>query len=692
MIPKKTILLGSALAVLLILTNGTQMAHAERITIEKPFEPVIIENGTIPLNTRYRVDPLEILCKLEEGRKYHIFLVGDWIKNMTETESEYSMTDNPMTDYDIEVFDSQDRLISGHTEAAGLPEQVANDPNHQYFVPPKTDTYRFAIYNDPEDSEGEESAVFMIIEHLEMNKRYELYLEGRPSPSAPYPEDYVWAYEFSTQNEDFQLHVEVPDPNPEKGITGLDMYEVRVFPMANPSAEVGYYIGGLGVPEGNLLQGEVADQYGLYNISIPGEYFPELRASCEFAGEDMDVVFGRPQHNETELVLETREVFYYMAMLAEYYHGTISFYIKTDYREVNVTIIESPEIGVTGEEHLVVAEIQGAGEISSAWLNYTTDGWRTEERIQLTEDYGLYEGWLPRFELLDNVQYRIYAEDEIDNSGMSVSEFLVLDPVQLDIETDQHNVYGGESVELSGEGVESSELSLRIQHEDSVENININIDNWGKWAYTLIPQNEGNYKAKVIFEGDDTHPAAESRETTFSMEKQMPEIEYVISPSSIKKNMEIEISGELTPPLPEVPVKLICVTQTTSFEVETTTLNDGSFRFSVVPEESGLWQVLPQIAESNFLVGSQGDIQVFDVIELTTREKVTNALLPFTVMPLILAPVGIVIAGMGIGEMKTGFIRGLIGKRSKKEELDEPDDDKKGAPKGASSYRRRSSR
>jgi len=61
-------------------------------------------------------------------------------------------------------------------------------------------------------------------------------------------------------------------------------------------------------------------------------------------------------------------------------------------------------------------------------------------------------------------------------------------------------------------------------------------------------------------------------------------------------------------------------------------------------------------------------------------------------MPLILAPVGLVVAGMGIGEMKTGFIRGLISKGSKKAELDEPDDDKKGAPKGATSYRRRSSR
>ncbi len=684
MMNKRKIIFGTALALLLILSNGTQMAHADRITMEKPFEPVIIAEGDIPQTTRYRADPLEILCKLEAGNKYHIFLVGDWITNET----------SGATDYDIEVFDSQNKLISGHTESAGLPEQVANDKNHQYFVPPKTDTYRFVIYNDPEDSQGDKAAVFMIIEHLEMNKRYELYLEGRPSPSQPYPEDYVWAYEFSTPNENYQLHVEVPDPEPEKGITGLDMYEIRLFPMANPSAEVGYYISGVGVPYGDLVAGGTEGQYGLYNTSIPGDSFPDWRASCEYTGEDMDVVFGKPQHNETELILETREVFYYMVMLAEYYHGTISFYIKTDYRQVNVSLIEPPEIGVTGEEHRVVAEIQGPGAISSVWLNYTTDDWRTEDRIQLTEDDGLFEGWLPRFELLDNVQYRIYAEDEIDNSGMAESEFLVLDPVHLHIETNKLQVYGGESIELSGEAVEFSEVSLRILHKDVEEDININVDGEGTWSYIFTPQKEGYYSAKVIFDGDDIHPEVESREIMFSMEKQRPLIGYVINPMPAKRTRELEISGKLAPPLSGVSVKLMCVTQTTSFEVETTTLNDGSFSFIIVPEELGTWQLLPQITESNFVRASGGDLKVFDVIALTTLEKVTRELLRFSVMPLVLAPVGLVVAVLGYSEMKTGLVRGLFGKATKKEDPVEAEtvENKKPASKGATSYRRRSSR
>ena len=77
----------------------------------------------------------------------------------------------------------------------------------------------------------------------------------------------------------------------------------------------------------------------------------------------------------------------------------------------------------------------------------------------------------------------------------------------------------------------------------------------------------------------------------------------------------------------------------------------------------------------------------------------TIALLRFTVMPLVLAPVGIVAAGLGYGEMKTGFIRDLISKARKKEEHTEAEtveekirDKNPETNGGATSYRRRSDR
>ncbi|MFA9495347.1 MAG: hypothetical protein ACERKS_05420, partial [Candidatus Bathyarchaeota archaeon] len=73
-------------------------------------------------------------------------------------------------------------------------------------------------------------------------------------------------------------------------------------------------------------------------------------------------------------------------------------------------------------------------------------------------------------------------------------------------------------------------------------------------------------------------------------------------------------------------------------------------------------------------------------------------LLRFTVMPLVLAPVGLAVAGLGYGEMKTGFVRGLISKATKKEETAEAEivkkknGDKNPESDGAVTYRRRSDR
>jgi hypothetical protein len=681
MINKKTLVYGITFAILLIIANGTMMAHAERITIEKPFEPVLIESGDIPRPTTYqRADPLEILCRLDADHKYHIFLVGEWVSNSSET------------DYDIEVFNSQNYLMSAHTEAAGLPEQVANDKDHQYFVPPKSDIYRFVIHNDSEYDEQDNSAVFMIIEHLDMNKRYELYLEGRPSPSQDYPDGHNWGYEFSTPAENFQLHIDVPGPDPENGITGLDMYEARIYPMANPSAQIGHNIWGVGVPSGDLLMGDVGS-YGGYNTSIEGESVPELRASCEYAGEEMDVIFGAPQHNETELVLDTRDVFYYMVMLAEYYQGTISFYVKTDYRSVNITLVEAPDIAVTGEETRILVELESPAPLDAVWINYTTDGWKTEEKLRMDPYNDMYVGWLPEFELLDAVEYRVYAKDEIANEGMKRSSFIVLDPVNLHIETEKTKVYGGDTIEIRGEALPFSVVEVSITRGDYSSNTLINAAADGNWIHIFTPPNQGIYSAQVFFAGDDTHPVAQSRVVTFTMEKNNPLVSYILSPSTPKKNVEFEIRGATTPPVAGATVSFIIVSETTSYTQEAVTRNDGKFTIAFTPEELGNWQVLPQVVESDYIMGSSAELKEFQVIKLTILEKITIFLVQFTVMPLMLAPIGLVTGGFAFAEFKTGFFRGLISRSPKNgPATEEVEPEKEAAPKGATTYRRRSQR
>jgi hypothetical protein len=548
------------------------------------------------------------------------------------------------------------------------------------------------IHNDSKEGSEDEAAVFMIIEHLDMNKRYELYLEGRPSPSQDYPDNHNWGYEFSTPAEDFQLHIEVPDPDYEKGITGLDMYEARIYPMANPSASIGHYIWGVGVPTGESLTGDIVGEYGGYNTDIEGFSFSDLRASCEYAGEDMDVIFGAPVHNETELIedVDTKDVFYYMVMLAEYYQGTISFYVKTDYRNVNVTLIEAPDIATTGEETRILASLDSVAPLDQIWLNYTTDGWDTEEMIPMETYNDQYVCWLPEFELLDEIEYRIHAKDEIDNAGMATSSLIVLDPVNLQITTEKNKVWGGESMEIRGEAIPFSEVVLKVRKGESVYVKEVNADGEGNWRHSYTPPSEGIYNAQLFFEGDETHPEAESRIVTFTMERKNPLLSYVLSPSQPKKNLEFEIRGATTPPVAGAIINFILVSEISTYQLEATTRNDGKFTVAYTPEELGNWQILPQIVETDYVRGSSGELKEFQVINMTPVERATIFLMRFTVMPLVLVPVGLVTGGVAFAEYKTSFIRGLLGKVSKKEPDEE--EEEKESPKGATAYRRRSQR
>jgi hypothetical protein len=142
---------------------------------------------------------------------------------------------------------------------------------------------------------------------------------------------------------------------------------------------------------------------------------------------------------------------------------------------------------------------------------------------------------------------------------------------------------------------------------------------------------------------------------------------------------------------------MIYTSESDSFLMETVTENDGSFSFIVVPEEIGMWQVLTQIPETAYVRAAQSELKDFEVIELTILEKATEFLLRFTVMPLVLVPVGLTLGGVTYGELKTGFIRAQIatirGKAKKTEEVEPKSSKKKHLESdGATTYRKRSER
>src|SRR4030042_4553754 len=151
-----SLILLTAIIVTQALLTTLQPAYCEyRYVI---YEPRIIPENEIPLDQN-RPRSIDLTYFLDAGNTYHIFLVGDWVSNETDA-----------TDYDIWVY-NKNGIMSRHTESAGLPEQVGNDAQNQYFMPPEPGDYTFRIINDPKDSGGAGPARCMVMQHIKVNKR-----------------------------------------------------------------------------------------------------------------------------------------------------------------------------------------------------------------------------------------------------------------------------------------------------------------------------------------------------------------------------------------------------------------------------------------------------------------------------------------------------------------------------------------
>jgi len=641
------------------------------------YEPRIITENEIPLD-QIRPRSLDLTYFLEAGNRYHIFLVGGWVSNETDA-----------TDYDIWVY-GKNGILSRHTESAGLPEQVGNDAKNQYFNPPETGDYTFRIINDPKDSGGADAAVFMVIQHIEMNRRYSLELVGKYNPDDQYTSNAYHAYEFDTASENFELSIDVP--------SSLDMYEARVYPMANPAAQVGYYLRGIGIPTGDLLTSEApSGSYGGYNYKYEKFRFPEWTASCERNGEDMDVIFGAPLHNETELVLEDRTVFYYLVLMAEYDQGTIQFYLKTDANNPVVTLVDPGVLGYTDDRTKIEASVSSNNPLDSVWVNYTIDDWVTQSRVDMAKDGSVYRGYIPKQTLNKVVKYRVYAMDEIENQGSASSSFEVKERVTPELTVDRISLYGGESITFFGSSnVANKNHILRIQGAAN-KDITVATDTAGDLQYTYKPPVTGSFTATLVYSGDNIYHVAYSTPQEFAVAKRELTASCTLSMNPPKEKMPLTVSGSVTPPMGGVPVNIVVVSPEESFVMSTTTSAVGTFSASFTPNITGTWEILPQILSTAYNPPSQGALMSVQVVPLTLPEIILMKAMEFTQPPLIFVPAGLVVAAVAGVEVKTGVIRGALGNgkgKGKGKAKDATVDEKElhEEDEGASSYKRRSSR
>ena len=593
-------------------------------TVNKPVDPVFINTGNdsivIPIGESW-----DFIYNLKSGRRYHIFLVGDWIHNES----------TPMTDYDIYTFRPSGAPLSTHTESAGLPEQVSTDDNHQYFVPDQTGDYTFRIVNDERDSQNTETAILMLLEHIDVNTEYSQFLEGRDTDDNEVL--YTgWAYEFNTSAPEIRVFVDVPSL--------LDMYEARLYAMADPESEIGYSLYGIGAPIGDFFEGFSGDHegFGGFNTYSQGVRNIDAMDSGEYSGQDLEFTFTTPG-----TFVNGSNVYYYLVLIAEHNQGTVDFVVQTDFAPPVISLLDPPEVGVEGEATEIRVTIEDETEIEEVWIEYSTDGgetWSDEEFAERIEGYSCD---LDSLRAGDYVEYVVYAKDAFGNVGSLESGFMVKKTIIIEGRVANKNVYADEDARITvSSNLDSAPIILQFINGETVRNISSTTAEDGSLSYSFTPTLLGDWSFRAIYEGSETEFLAASDYANFTVESRETHISCFLSEEQVKKNEPIVVSGSVMPKVGGLTVEVLFVSTSASHTERVSTSADGSFTCTYEPAEVDTWSVVAKVGDGFVYAVSSSNILEFEVLPLTIIDKAYVIALKMIEPPFLYGTVGVVGLGM----------------------------------------------
>lgn len=512
-----------------------------------------------------------------------------------------------------------------------------------------------------------------------ITKTYSKVFKGRSISGGKYEYNTFfnpWAWEFNTKANEFEVYVEVPD--------SLDIFELRLFLMAQPSNEIGYNLTGVGTPSGDLLNSSITSGiFGGYDTSTDkGQR--NIIASGEYPGDDVRIYFNSSENDGVQ-------TFYYIVLIAEYFEGEVKFWVKTDFTEPILTNVNNVTVGISDSPTEIMGNVDSNNEIKEAYIEYSTDDWASKAIIPLflNRDND-YAGTIPAYGLHTTVDYRVKIQDTLNNIGTLHGNYTVLDPVTTSLSLSRSSIVGGQNIQVTGEcSIPNASINLTITHAEFTNTFDIETDEDGRFILAYGPPQDGSYTVSFTFDGDENHMSAISPLKSFTVTKPELELNIGIDTSEYKLNQSVIIQGSVSPPTAGVILDLNIVTPTT-YRVESVVTTDaGTFYATIIPSELGTWEILPQLRNTNLTSVASNEVVRFNVIQLTTTEKLVQFLQPMTKFPGVIIPVGLIITIIVGLELKTGYFRSLLEKQNEKKAQDEtPEEESKS--NGPSSYRMRS--
>lgn len=426
--------------------------------LDKPIYPVMINSSQIQIGQNWT-----ITCPLQADHNYQIYCYGSWTNTQTEAK----------TDYDIYVYDPSTQLVSTHTQAAGVIENI-NTQNMDLFTPLQSGNYTFIIKNDARESQGTQQATFMIMESIECNNWYTVPIQGKAWDSTANLKT-AWTYGFATNATLIEVYLTIPDT--------LDMYEARLFLMNDGS---GPTLNGIPLADESGLYGNITGtNVGGYNFDTNGSRGVAYD-SCEHTGQDMFLTYTA-QNADVKL--------YYIVLIGEEGQGDVQYMIKTNFDEITLEPTRTVSRVYPGQATNISYKTSGFN-LEDANMSYSTDDWATKESIPMTIINQTCTATVPGQNAGLTVQYKINATDMLKNSLSATGSYAVKTQPKLNITIAKDTVYVGQNITVTGTLTPSdadSVVDVQFMSSTDTQTVTCEVSSNGTFSGSFGPQTAGDW-------------------------------------------------------------------------------------------------------------------------------------------------------------------------------------------------------
>jgi hypothetical protein len=450
-------------------------AQGEETYVSKPAFPVRINNSQISIGSNWT-----LIYSLQANNTYHIYFYGAWINNGSR----------PKTDYNVYVYNPLGELESIHTPSAGLPPHLGDNVSYPFFTPKYTGNYSFVIQNDPRESQAAQAGTFMLIRHVDTNEWYQQFIQGCVK-NVPV-ENTSRAFEFMTASKHVEVDVQVPST--------LDMYEARLYLMANPTQGMGTTLNNVSLAWEPGLYGNVSGAFGGYNLDAR-EYRGMAYASCEYPGQSMLINYTSPYQGDS---------LYHLVFIGQQGAGNIDFLVKTDFRGPSINMTNLPQKVFPGQQVNMNFTVDGETKLEQISMRYSKDGWNTSEIMPVVLDLkNTYAATIPEQPAGTKIEYNITATDVVGNKAQYLNSYTVKYPTVTNCTLKTRVWTLGRNTTISGfvkpaAGNLTIEVTFTPQNGSIVERYTQTLAN-GTFFANFSPNATGKWTVKATCLEDDLH-------------------------------------------------------------------------------------------------------------------------------------------------------------------------------------------